>query len=103
MELFKATSNLPATDNLPRTVAQVKKLVQDLQLISYDVKQEDIERFCLSIMADKTCSHKDRLQAARLLAQLKGFIGKDKGKKKGINGARIKWANAVTVETEKLT
>lgn len=92
-----------AAPEIPRTVAQVKKLIQDLQLINYDVSQADLERFCLSIMSDKTCSHRDRLQAARLLAQIKGYISKDKDKNKGINGARIKWATAVTVEPDKLT
>ena len=107
MELFKAlnkqNTKAPAAPELPRTVAQVKKLVSDLRLINYDVQQQDIERFCLSIMSDKTCSHKDRLQAARLLAQLKGFIGKDTGKNKGVNGARIKWATAATIEPAQLT
>lgn len=92
-----------AAPELPRTVAQVKKLVQDLQYINYEVSQADLERFCLSIMADKTCSHRDRLQAARLLAQIKGYITKEKDKIKGINGARIKWASAQTIEPEQPT
>lgn len=91
-------------DTLPRTVKQVKNLIEELKLLNYTPTQDDIAAFCLSIMSDKTASHKDRLQAARLLAQIKGYLDKDKGSK-GINGARIKWAVPVdtTAQSSDLT
>ena len=75
----------------PRTVRQVQQLIKDIRLLDLDIQQADIEKFLISIMADKTASHRDKLQAARLLSQLKGYIGKDKAST-GVNGAKIKWA-----------
>lgn len=89
----KESKQIQTIEHMPRTVKQVKQLIQDIRLLDLEIQQSDIEKYLISVMADKTASHRDRLQAARLLSQLKGYIGKDKGNT-GVNGARIKWANA---------
>lgn len=81
------------------------KTLQDcnrlLQTLGADVAQLNIrqlQRFWLAIMADKSASHKDKLQASKLYASSIGAFDANK-QKKGINGANIRWKDTI-IEAE---
>ena len=76
-----------------KCLQQVQKLCNTLGEPFRMLNNDDLCKFCLLIMADPSASHKDKLAAAKLYAQLKGYLDKDK-QKKGVNGARIRWASA---------
>ena len=76
-----------------RSLQQVQKLCNTLGEPFRMLNADDLCRFCLLIMAEPSATHKDKLTAAKLYAQLKGYLDKDK-QKKGVNGARIRWASA---------
>lgn len=77
---------------------QVQKMCNTLGASFRMLNEEDLCKYCMLIMAEPTASHKDKLTAAKLYAQLKGYLDKDKGKK-GINGANFRWKGE-TIEAE---
>lgn len=80
---------------------QIQKLCNTLGASFKMLNQDDLCRFCMLIMSEPTASHKDKLTAAKLYAQIKGYLDKNK-QRRGANGARIRWAQA-PIEAEIVT
>lgn len=85
----------------PRSIKECTLLLQRLGAQTAVLKIKDLQAFWLAIMADKTATHKDRLQASRLYADSIGAFNKDK-QQKGIDGARLHWRSK-PIEAEIIT
>ena len=73
-----------------KTLQECNKLLQTLGADVAQLNIKQLQHFWLAVMADKSASHKDKLQASKLYAESIGAFDKDKNKK-GINGANIRW------------
>lgn len=86
--ILSIQQNTPA--QAPRSMRDCARLCKALgaEVATLHIKQ--LQAFWLAIMADKSASLKDRLQASRLYADSIGAFDKHKNQK-GINGANIYW------------
>ena len=94
------------TETKPQKVAQLppvvvpslsSKALADCNRLLITLGQEvatlnlkQLQRFWLAVMADRSASHKDKLQASKLYAESIGAFDSNKNKK-GVNGANIRW------------
>lgn len=73
-----------------RTLEECNKLLQTLGQETATLNLKHLQSFWLAVMADRSASHKDKLQASKLYAESIGAFDANKNKK-GINGANIRW------------
>ena len=90
LELLKKNTITTGQDVPPRTIRECARLLQALSIEHATLKVKELQNFWLSVMADKSASHKDRLQASKLYAESIGAFDQAK-QQKGINGANIRW------------
>ena len=95
-KVLQAPVIAPSLSN--KTLQDCSRLLQTLgaEVATLNIKQ--LQRFWLAIMADKSASHKDKLQASKLYAESIGAFDANK-QKKGINGANIRWKDTI-IEAE---
>lgn len=87
---------VPSLSN--KTLQDCSRLLQTLGADVAQLNIKQLQRFWLAIMADKSASHKDKLQASKLYAESIGAFDANK-QKKGVNGANIRWKDSI-IEAE---